>query len=312
MVPGIDCYSGYGRINWKLVAESGVRFMWAKCGEGNEPRRDDALYRYNVQAARDNGVSVGAYFYAYPLPSGKDKPAGRDPLSQAQRFFSLTAGLGGQAGELSPAFDLEWPPPFEKVKGADGKYVFNPDGSLKLVDKWAEWGCSAQQLSDWGHDFCEAVTVLFGRPPIVYTYPWWWEAVARGADVSWAAKYPLWLASYVHLGPGLPEPRELPRALHPWDQWDVLQYSADGSSVRVPGVPVSPLDRNCMRDESALLRLTGRAPTVDPDADTKPSLRPPVEPPPDRPRADGSIVDWAIVRSRFYRDDGSDPPPDAA
>lgn len=235
MIPGVDCFSGYGRISWKLVAASGIRFAWLKCGEGNEPARDDTAFRRNVDEARVNGVAVGAYFFPYPLPWMPDKP-GRTPLEQAKRFAEVSGLLGSKEGELSPAVDLEWPAPQD----------------------WTKYGCTAGQISDWGREFCEAVALLWGRLPVIYTYPWWWKALSA-ADVSWAARYPLWMASYTHPQPGLPGDGKGPPVPAPWQQWDAWQYSADGSAERIPGIPVSPVDRDCIRNEDAFTRLIGRS-----------------------------------------------------
>lgn len=281
MVPAFDCYQGYGRINWKLVAASGVRAVWIKCGEGNEPARDDTAYRRNVDEARANGIAVGAYFFAYPLPHGPGKPVGRSPIEQAGRFFEITGGLGSRPGELSPAFDFEWPPP----------------------EEWKKWGCEPEQLSDWGREFCEAVTLLWGRLPVIYTYPWWWKALSAGADVEWAGRYPLWMASYTHPGPGIPPEGKAPPVPAPWRDWAVWQYSADGSKERVPGVPVSPVDRDVVKDEETLRSLMNER-VWDPDADTQPSVRPPVVQTPDFAtvtRLPGAIAE-----------DDDEPPPKAA
>lgn len=291
MIPGVDVYSGYGRIDWKAVAASGVRFAWIKSAEGNEPARDDSAFRRNVDDAQEAGVIVGAYFFPYPLPYGPGLPAGRSPLEQAERAFRVCAGLGSQHGELSPCVDAEWPPP----------------------EEWVKWGCSAAQISEWLHDYCEAATILWGRLPVIYTYPWWWKALSA-ADVSWAAQYPLWMASYTHNGPGTPPIGKAPPVPAPWKDWAAWQYSANGSLQRVPGIPACPVDRDCIRDEDTLKRLTGHR-AYEPEADTEPELVPSVRPSTLQSR---TVVDWPIVRGRVplgrhaldLPDD--DPPDDAA
>lgn len=247
MIFGVDVYSGYGRLNHKLAASAGVRFMWCKSAEGNEPARNDFAFARNVQGCRDNGIVPGAYFFPYPLPSGPGLPSGRGPLEQAQRFYEVTKGLGSQPGELSPAVDAEWPSP----------------------EEWGKWGCSPEQINDWLREHCEAVALLFGRLPIIYTYPWWWRTLAISADVSWASRYPLWMATYTHFGPGTPEVGSSPQIPTPWTNWDAWQYSANGSSVRVPGIPAVPVDRDVIRDEATFRRLTGQR-DYDPDAETQP------------------------------------------
>lgn len=246
MIQGVDVFSGYGLIDWNLVAQSGVRFAWVKCWEGNEGK--DPAFERNVQRARDAGIAVGGYHFAFPLPTDPKHP-GRGALEQAEMYFKACSGLGSRPGELSPALDLEWPPPNE----------------------WAKWGCSAQQISDWGRECAEAITLLWGRLPILYTYPWWWSALSK-SDVSWAGRYPLWMAAYNHPGPGMPADGKRPPVPAPWTEWAAWQYSAEGSKERVPGIPACPVDRDCIRDESTFELLTGNV-RLGPDDDTLPDLR---------------------------------------
>lgn len=254
MLSGVDTHAGYGRINWKLVADSGVRFMWNKSAEGNEPTKDDQTWVRNCNEAAKQGIAAGVYFFPYPLPYGEGLPAGRHPLEQADRFHRRVGGFGSRVGELSPVIDAEWPPPV----GSGGK------------KGWREWGCTAGQISAWLREHCEAVALLFGRLPVIYTYPWWWAELSKGADVSWACRYPLWMAAYTHPGPGIPADGKRPPVPAPWQQWAAWQYSAEGSAERVPGIPACPVDRDVMRDEATLERLTGR--TIPEDAPTVPSF----------------------------------------
>lgn len=234
-IPAWDMFSGYGRPDFRTVAASGIRAVWHQACQGNEPARDDRLFETNVMAANEAGLAVGAYLFPFPLPSQREGD-GRTPHEQAERFAEASSYLGSCSGQLSPMIDAEWPPPTE----------------------WAKWGCSAQQISDWLRTCCEAAEVLFGRTPIIYTYPWWWSELAKGADVSWARRYPLWIAHYLHPGPGLPPPSVQPARIAPWDgDWSIWQYSAEGSSERVPGCVACPVDRDVIRDEETLQVLMG-------------------------------------------------------
>ncbi len=264
MIPGVDVHAGYGRISWPLVAASGVRFAYMKCSQGNERPGIDATYRRNVEQASANGIHVGAYHYAYCLPPHPDHPW-RSPREEAQFAFESCKGLGGQRGELSPVVDAEHPSP----------------------EDWPKWGCSADQISEWLHEYCETATILWGRLPVIYTYPWWWRSLSA-ADVSWAAPYHLWMATYSHKGDGLPPKGTSPTVPAPWRNWSVWQFSADGSSVRVPGIPACPVDRDCIRDEETLAALTDMT-VPDPAADTVPDLDVIVHPsvPLGRPALDG-------------------------
>lgn len=233
MIPGFDCWAGYGNIDFNLAASAGYRFVWVKCQEGNSGR--DPLYLRNVQRAKDAGIVTGAYHFAYPLPED-GKNANRGPKDQARLFWEKSDGLGSREGELTPALDLEWPPPQE----------------------WAKWSCTAPQINDWARECCEAMTLLWGRRPVIYTYPHWWKTLSAGADTSWASCYPLWLADYFWLGEGVPDkaPPKLSWVSKTWDDWAACQHSAEGSKVRIPGVPAVPVDRNVMKDEETLKKLS--------------------------------------------------------
>lgn len=275
-IPAWDCFSGYGKPDWRKVAGSGIRAVWHQCAQGNEPRRDDRLFHANVDAAKEAGIAVGAYFFPFPLTTERQGD-GRSPIEQADRFAVVSGLLGCQRGELSPMVDAEWPPPQD----------------------WGKWDCSAQLISDWLREFCEATTIRFGRLPIIYTYPDFWRHVADGADVSWAARYPLWVAHYLHSGPGMPT-TEKPATLAPWgDDWAVWQYSADGSMERVPGCAACPVDRDVIRDEETFRVLTGQ-PRYDQDADTAPVPIPTMRPDPLKAKGFASL------------DYDPDPPPDDA
>lgn len=240
MIPGLDVHAGYGRLSWKLVAASGYRFAYCKSTQGNDPQKDDLTWKRNVQEAQANGMAAGVYHFAYPLPYGEKKPAGRHPIEQAERFHTRVGGHGSLIGQLAPAVDAEWPPP----------------------EEWEQWGCTATQINDWLREHCHAVALLFGRLPVIYTYPAWWRALIHGgADTGWAAKYPLWLASYTWLGPGTPprgwETPHLSWVRETWEGWSICQHSAEGSKVRIPGITACPVDRNVIRDMTTLRRLLG-------------------------------------------------------
>lgn len=273
MILGVDVFSGYGVIDWAAAAQAGVRFAYVKCTEGNEARRDDTAFTRNVAGCKAAGVLVGSYHFPYPLPSGQGLPVGRSPREQAERAYEACGGLGERPGELPHAVDAEWPE----------------------VGEWGKWGCTAKQLSDWLREYCIHATLLWSRQPIIYTYPFWWKALAGAADVSWAAEYDLWIANYTHPGDGLPKPHEGPIVPAPWTDYAIHQFSADKSPTRVPGIPVCPLDRNVIRDEETLRRLARLDETP-----TEPAIVPAIQ----------SVVDLPIVHPKIcFDDDDENLPP---
>ncbi len=237
MIQGVDVHGGYGPIDWPTVAASGVRFGWAKCTEGNEPAKDDGSFRRNVAGMREAGIIPGGYHFPYPLRANGIN-TGRAPRDQAERAFARSSGLGSQPGELAHVVDAEWPAPQD----------------------WARWGVTAVSISDWLQEYCERAIGLWGRKPVIYTYPWWWAALDRGIDVSWAAEYKLWMADYHHNGPGMPADGSSPVLPEPWQDWAAWQYSAQGSTERIPGIAACPVDRDCVRSETMLMWLAGLEP----------------------------------------------------
>lgn len=197
MFNGIDASSVQGVItpsHWATLKSSGIDFVFAKAWTGNDG--GDPYYTSNVQNATDAGLSVGSYMFLYPLPNAPGH-VNRDPAEQAKLHFShcVTSCVAG---------DAEWP---EK-------------------NDWQKWGIDANFINDWLLTYMQTYTALAGRSPLIYTYPYWAQAVSFRQDF---AQYQLWLASY--------EPQ--PATVSPWgvDGWTVWQDSG-GTSFRLPsGVP---------------------------------------------------------------------------
>lgn len=246
MIVGVDVFSGYGRIDWARVAASGVKFAFVKCSEGNEPMRNDSRFAENVAGCKAAGIYVGAYHFSYALTT-KTVGDGRSPEEQARRAYGACGGLGMKPGELPPVIDAEWPE----------------------VGDWGKWGVTAASLSGWHRAYCEEATRLWGRKPIIYTYPFWWRTVNASVDQTWARDYPLWIANYTHSGLWSPPDDAKPIIPNPWDDWVFWQFSAKGSTLQVPGIQACPVDRDVFRgDLDALRRLAN----IEPEAPTLPDL----------------------------------------
>ncbi len=194
MIRGLDASSVQGLLPIQSLDAAGVRFLIHKCQQGNDGK--DPYFERNVLSARNAGWRVGAYHFLYPLPH-------LDPKAQAEGFFRASE-LGTLDGDLPPALDLEWPDP---DKG------------------FANWGCTPAQVADWGAACAERVTELFGRKPLVYTYPYFMSKL-RAGDVAWLEAYPLWIASYA-AKPLIPAP---------WTDWAVWQYDGNGGERMPNGV----------------------------------------------------------------------------
>jgi len=227
-ISGIDLSSVQGALGptqWRAIAQRGTRFAVAKCATGNDGK--DPSFDPNIANARGAGLTVGAYFFAYPLPTDASHP-GRDPEDQAQLHFEAADGIGTRAGDLPPCVDLEWPAPQD----------------------WSRWGVTAASIRAWVATYLAKVAALWGRTPIVYSYPDFARAVSFGPEL---ARCPLWAAEYDALQP-----------MAPWAGYSLLQ-TAGGSSTAISrrfqqcdtlpdGVPV---DTDIIADESTLAILLG-------------------------------------------------------
>jgi lysozyme len=258
VILGVDVWDGYGKIDWGRAAAAGVKFAIVKHTEGNEGCDRRALE--NVSGCKAAGIYVGAYLYGMALPSGRNRPPGRSPEEQARKLWTDSGGLGTRPGELPPVLDIEFPARWDKRKK-------NADGSL--ADQWRRWEVDALFIASWTLACLAEIERLWKRTPIVYTYPDFWRSLGgHGAHPSFS-RYPLWIANYTHPDAWMPPETARPIAVQPWPDYVMWQFSADGSPIRIPGIPACPIDRNVFNGSlDDLRRLAG----IDPSADTIPPL----------------------------------------
>jgi len=196
-VKGLDASSIQGNLPIKGLYEDGCRFLIHKCKQGNDAR--DKFFDRNTDAAKAAGMYTGAYHFLYPLPH-------LNPEKQAEGFFEASS-MGATSGELPPSLDLEWPDP-------DKGFI--------------NWGCTPEQVCDWARRCAERTEELFGRKPMIYTYPYFASKLFRPALASceWVADYPLWIASYA-ANPIVPKP---------WSTWTVWQSDGNGGKKMPNGI----------------------------------------------------------------------------
>lgn len=226
-IKGIDISSIQNAkpIDWQWIVDQGIKFVICRAGVGNGGI--DKNYTANVAAAKAVGLKVAAYHFVYPLPTIPSQPL-RDPILQAQYHYK-SAG-----GELA-CCDFEWPD----------------------VGQWSKWGCTAQQINDWGLAYLAEYSRLDGRKMIFYTYPSYAISVKMSAEY---AQYPLWIASYQPNKPWVPAP------FHDWVMW---QYSGGTAMKLSNGIDV---DTNWAKDLS-LWDVPGQ-PVSEPIPDHQPSDTP--------------------------------------
>ncbi|HEY2509498.1 MAG TPA: glycoside hydrolase family 25 protein [Polyangiaceae bacterium] len=216
MIRGIDVSSIQKTgIDWAALARQGVRFLYAKAGDGNDA--PDASFAEHAKRAHDAGIVVGAYHVGFPLPPDPTEP-GREPEAQARMHHEQCGALGSGGGELPPALDLEWPVP----------------GSAK----WHAYKLTAAGVRAWALAYLEEAERLYGCLPVLYDgFPDYWLGI-DGASVPSFARYPLWVVDYpVALTHAYPVDTSLLVVPQPWKRATFWQCNGGGS--RLPsGEPV--------------------------------------------------------------------------
>lgn len=197
--------------------------MYSQAAQGNEGGRD-SWHKLNTDGAKAAGLYTGAYV----LPWTIGWEGTRAPRRQAEAHVSA---LGTY--DLPLMVDLEWPDRTDWVR--------QPNNKTK------GWSLDGRGVSAWCQEYCEAITDLMGRRPVIYTYPHWWAGLT---STDWAADYDLWIANYRDIQDT--EPRGYPIVPKPWTEWCLWQWSAD-KGRRIPGV-AGDIDRNMFNGSEAQLR----------------------------------------------------------
>ena len=97
MMKGIDVSKHNGKIDFKKVKDSGIKFVIIRAGYGGSAPVKDEKFEENYKNARANGLLVGAYIYSYadtPSDITKEKEA-------------VIKWLGGKHLDLPVFLDLE-------------------------------------------------------------------------------------------------------------------------------------------------------------------------------------------------------------
>ncbi len=255
VVQGTDVSALQQTVRFDLLKEAGHEFTFIRCKVGNE-KGIDVRFAENVRRARGEGLYTAPYFFPFPLPH-------IDPLAQCAGFLAAAMvdgdPVGGNRGDLPPAYDLEWPPP----------------------EEWAKWKCTADQIVDYALAQCARIHDDYGIAPIIYSYPYFLSALSKAKNFASLMKYSLWLAGGTQYknGNGIVPRRDdngvwLDRApiVPGWgDTWLFWQHDGDGGK-RLPGSGVDA-DFNVFRFDSTALgqlaqAIEGPPPILVPDINT--------------------------------------------
>lgn len=161
MIKGIDISKWQTKIDWKIVKEDNVEFVFIKATDG---LGKDPLYSQHKKGAKTAGLLVGAYHFFRP---------NRDLKAQAENVFNVVGKL--EKGDLPVVIDVE----------RDDNGLDNIEGTkddIKATDEMME-------------KFANLIEEKTGKRPIMYSYgPYFYS---HKIDVP---SCPLFIADY-RMGP---------------------------------------------------------------------------------------------------------------
>src|SRR5437016_2564578 len=97
-VLGIDVSNYQGVIDWRQVADSGIKFAFMKCTEGRT--YFDPYFERNWKGSKDNGLYRGGYHFARP-------DLNSDARTESDWFYDHFTKFGPlQTGDMI-ALDME-------------------------------------------------------------------------------------------------------------------------------------------------------------------------------------------------------------
>jgi lysozyme len=244
---GIDISSYAVAIDWKVVSNQNVKFVFIRASENGFA---DARFTESWQGSKSVGMLRGAYHFFHSETNNS--------AQQAAKFIQT---VGSDKGELPPILDLE-------SVYVNGNPISLPVGTAMLA-----------LIKDW----IDRVESAFNRKPIIYTST---EFVrSHSISAAWLINYPLWIAQYPYMpgtsseyhdpqnvptpGPMMPEQ---PAGFQPWTFW---QYSSKGQLSGFP--PNQPLDFDYFN--GALADLNRFAQTANPSSTPSNPASPPASPP---------------------------------
>ena len=162
--PGIDVSAFQGKINWKKVKDSGIRYAMIRLGyrgygmAGNMV--EDEYARRNLREAQKAGLEIGAYFFS--------QATSIEEVDDEIFFFMQILG----DTKLTMPIVLDW------------ETITYDTARTDNVD--------ARTLTDLQKHFCKTM-VDFGYQPMVYFN---WNLASHKLYLNELEDYPFWLALY--------------------------------------------------------------------------------------------------------------------
>ena len=183
-VHGVDVSRWQGNIDWAKLRTQGANFAFIKATDGGD--HTDPMFRTNWNGSKAAGLKRGAYHFFYWC---------RTAGEQADWFIR---NVPRDPEALPPVIDVEW----------------NHDSACRQK-------LSPKLVREKMKVFMEKVERHYGKRPIIYTAPDFYEDNLQGAFTE----YPFWLRAVA----------EHPSKVYPNRRWVFWQYSGSGLSHGVTG-----------------------------------------------------------------------------
>ncbi len=113
---GVDVSSYQGEIDWQVVAQAGVSFVFIKATEGGN--FVDRNFVRNMSGARAAKIPCGAYHFFHPRISVRE---------QVNNFVKTVGSL--KSGDLQPVLDLEVARDWSSI---------TPAKRIEMIEQWAD------------------------------------------------------------------------------------------------------------------------------------------------------------------------------
>lgn len=163
---GVDLSYHNSEVNWEELAASPVEFVMLRCGyrgytEGGIV--EDERFKEYAQAANDNGLKLGVYFFSQAITE-------QEAITEAEYVLRLIED-----------YDISYPVAF------DTEYVNDPEARTNLAD------LSREELTNICIAFCETIKEA-GYHPMIYASENWFR---RELDMTRLTDYDYWAPQYL-------------------------------------------------------------------------------------------------------------------
>jgi lysozyme len=232
-VIGVDFNDNGGacqNVDFAAFKAAGGAFVMMKATEGTEPSVSGwqyvpANFGRDWPAAKTAGLVRGAYGYLHlELPGD----------AQAQYLYDTVKSAGGMGpGDMPLMLDLEqacqqdWNDCPGYGQGCCPGCCPNWANCTTTAGQCTSGIYSPSQIQAVAQSFLDRAQALTGRPPIIYTYGWYWTNRV-GAPAS-MAKYPLWFADCTNCA--CPP---APGTVAPWGSATFDQFNWNASAGGIP------------------------------------------------------------------------------